>query len=283
MAGCCDQAEAVGRRHIRNYMPEQQMDFFRHLPFIVIGAPDDSGQPWASLLIGTPGFVRAPDENCLQVDALPDRGDPLAEALHIGSHVGLLGIELATRRRNRLNGPILNLGQDGMCIAVAQSFGNCPKYIQPRTLLPQGLPITSHAIETSCSLDDLAVNQIQTADTFFIATHAPSSQTSSARGSDVSHRGGNAGFVHVASPTTLVWPDFPGNNLFNTLGNLQVNPRAGLLFPDFTSGDLLSLAGWCEVIWEGAELNGAERAVRFHVTAVRRRPQFLPWRFSPPR
>lgn len=283
--GVRDRAESNGRKGIRTYMPEQHRQFFGQLPFIVLGALDDAGQPWASMLPGLPGFVHAPDEHSLQIDAVPDSSDPLAGALRIGCDVGLLGIELETRRRNRLNGPVLHMDRDGMRIGVAQSFGNCPKYIQARSLERLQQPLLRQAVVSAPDLDDAAMARIRTADTFFIATHAAAAGSERSGGADVSHRGGKPGFIRVDAPDTLLWPDFAGNSYFNTLGNLQVNPRAGLLFPDFISGDLLYLAGRCEVIWEGDEVEafaGAERLVRFHIECVHRRPQCLPWRFSTP-
>jgi predicted pyridoxine 5'-phosphate oxidase superfamily flavin-nucleotide-binding protein len=59
---------------------------------------------------------------------------------------------------------------------------------------------------------------IRRADTFFAATaHA-------SRGTDASHRRGNPGFAKVLDETTLRIPDYPGNSMFNTLGNLAVDP-----------------------------------------------------------
>lgn len=284
-AGVRERAEAGGRRGIRNHMPEQHRDFFGQLPFVVLGALDDTGRPWASLLAGTPGFIHAPDGYSLQIHALPDVDDPLSGALRVGCDIGLLGIQPETRRRNRLNGPVLAMNQDGMRVGVAQSFGNCPKYIQLRTLEPRHRPMAPGPVESRASLDDAAIALIRAADTFFIATHVPSTANPGSGGADVSHRGGKPGFVRVDGDDTLVWPDFAGNAFFNTLGNLQVDPRAGLLFPDFVSGDLLSVTGRCDVIWEGrqvAAFPGAERLVRFHVEHARRRPQCLRWQSSAP-
>lgn len=284
-AGVRDRAEANGRRGIRKHMPEQHRDFFEQLPFIAIGALDDTGHPCASLLMGAPGFVHARDEHSLQIHALPELGDPLHGALRVGCDVGLLGIELATRRRNRLNGPLMSMEPDGFHMAVSQSFGNCPKYIQRRTLAPRARPVAPQAVPSTHCLDEAAIALIQAADTFFIATHASSPERPGTGGTDVSHRGGKPGFVLAEADDTLLWPDFVGNAFFNTLGNLLLNPAAGLLFPDFISGDLLHLAGRCEVIWAGAKMDafdGAERLVRFHVEGVRRRLLCLPWQFSKP-
>ena len=284
-AGVRDRADANGRRGIRGHMPEQHRDFFGQLPFIVIGALDDAGHPCASLLMGAPGFMHAPDAQSLQVQALPDVGDPLCGALRVGCDVGLLGIELETRRRNRLNGSLTSMDQDGFRIAVSQSFGNCQKYIQCRTLAPRQQSAAPLQALSAHSLDESSVALIQAADTFFIATHASSPGRAGTGGADVSHRGGKSGFVLVEADNTLLWPDFAGNAFFNTIGNLQLNSEAGLLFPDFISGDLLHLTGRCEVIWEGAQINafiGAERLVRFRVEHVRRRPRYLPWQSSEP-
>jgi uncharacterized protein len=74
-----------------------------------------------------------------------------------------------------------------------------------------------------------------------------------------------------------------GNFFFNTLGNLTVNPRAGLLFIDFATGDLLYLTVDAEIIWEGEEVDafeGAERLLRFRVREARRVTDSLPLRWG---
>jgi ferredoxin-NADP reductase len=78
-------------------------------------------------------------------------------------------------------------------------------------------------------------------------------------------------------------PDFTGNFFFMTLGNLQLNPRAGVLFIDFETGDLLSLTGTAEVLWQGDDVqafDGAERAWRFRVDAGWRLRDALPLRWA---
>ena len=285
LAGVRERAETNGQRSIRSYLLEQHQEFFGKVPFVVFGALDDHGKPWASLLAGSPGFIRVPDAYSLHIGALPAPEDPLAGALHVGNDIGLLGIETTSRRRNRLNGSLLSLGDGGMVIGVKQSFGNCPKYIQVRSLEPRQYVATRLAPQSATALDDAVISIIRSSDTFFIATHAVSAENPRATGADVSHRGGKPGFVRVDDRATLVWPDFLGNSFFNTLGNLYVNPSAGLLFPDFNSGDLLYLTGTCDIVWNGHEVDafeGAQRLVRFHVEGMYRRPQYLPWRFSAP-
>ncbi|BCL77306.1 hypothetical protein JHS3_30420 [Jeongeupia sp. HS-3] len=285
--GVRDKVESIGRQVVRSYMPEQHREFFAQLPFVVAGAIDAAGQPWATLLAGEPGFARSADSRSLRLAAHPLDGDPLAHALQPGAAIGLLGIELHTRRRNRLNGLVAALDDAGVQITVTQSFGNCPQYIQKRDyrqVEPEAVLPPPEALD---ALDAEAIASIAAADTFFIATHFAETGDDTERnggrdGADVSHRGGKPGFVRVDGDT-LTWPDFIGNFHFNTLGNLLVNPRAGLLFPDFASGDLLYIAGRGEIVWDGDELlafAGAERLVRFRVERVLRLRGRLPLRWA---
>ena len=271
---------APARRFIRDHLIEQHRDFFRQLPFVVVGSVDAAGQPWASILAGSPGFADSPDSKHLRISALPHPDDPLATNLAQGSPVGLLGIELATRRRNRLNGTISAMDADSWTVAVTQSYGNCPQYIQSRDLVFVNPP-TVVGVTRNDRLSTTDKSLITSADTFFIATSNPHREDGEAYGADVSHRGGRPGFVRIDGDSTLTVPDFTGNFFFNTIGNLQVNPRAGLIFIDFSTGDVLLLATRAEVIWEGDEVRsfeGAQRLLRFHVETSMRLHGLLPIR-----
>jgi len=260
--GIREHMAAIGQRVIRPSMPEQHRSFFAQLPFILVGSTDRRGRPWASLLAGPPGFVSSPTPQRLEIDALPVAGDPLAEALEPGMSLGVLGIELPTRRRNRANGRIAAIDGHGLALTVEQSFGNCPKYIVRRDYLSLA-PARPVAVEPVSSLDGAARRLIGTASTLFVASSAGD-------GVDISHRGGQPGFVGADAAGALTVPDYAGNLFFNTLGNLLVNPRAGLLFPDFATGDLLQLTGTTEIEWDGPAveaLPGAQRLWRFHPTA----------------
>jgi hypothetical protein len=192
----------------------------------------------------------------------------------------------ATRRRNRLNGVITVVDGDGFEVHVLQSFGNCPQYIQARQahLMPSGAsdPGPIHPVD---HFGEAERALIAAADTFFIATAYQDRSAGQASGVDVSHRGGKPGFVRIDTATTLTIPDFHGNNHFNTIGNLELNPYAGLLFPDFQRGDLLTLTGTAEVIWKGEEIRryaGAERLLRFHLQHGHRVAGSLPIQWSAP-
>jgi uncharacterized protein len=238
------------------------------------------------VLAAPPGFAHSPDPTHLRIDALPLPGDPLGAALAPGAPIGLLGIEPHTRRRNRMNGVIEAVDARGFSVAVRQSFGNCPKYIQAREPLFVGGARNAHAGPRADRLDARAQRMVRAADTFFIATAHPSAADTDAvsHGVDVSHRGGRPGFVQLSGEGTLTVPDFLGNAFFNTLGNIAINPVAGLLFIDFETGDLLQLLVQAEVIWEGPEVEafaGAERLLRMQVVAAQHAPAALPLRFGP--
>ncbi|MET3376031.1 putative pyridoxine 5'-phosphate oxidase superfamily flavin-nucleotide-binding protein [Variovorax boronicumulans] len=289
LVGSREQMEAVGPRVIRDYMPDQHREFFALLPFLVVGSLDADLQPWASMLAAPAGFAHSPDATHLRIDALPGAGDPLAGQLAAGATLGLLGIQPHTRRRNRMNGTVEALDAAGFMVEVQQSFGNCPRYIQAREPVFAAPPAHEPAVQWLDTLDLAAERLIGAADTLFIATAYPDAVAAGdaadarSHGVDVSHRGGRPGFVRVDAGGVLTVPDFNGNRFFNTLGNLQAHPRAGLLFVDFDTGELLHLSATAEIVTDGPEVaafEGAERLMRFHVTRALRRPAALPLRWG---
>jgi predicted pyridoxine 5'-phosphate oxidase superfamily flavin-nucleotide-binding protein len=275
-----------GRQMIREYLPDQFRRFFPQLPYIIVGTVDATGSPWASILVGEPGFLSSLDDRTLQVAAKPLFGDPLTNTLADRIDIGLLGIELHTRRRNRVNGTVTAIDSDRFEVQVGQSFGNCPKYIQARMFeLIEQDSATPRSIHQFQMLGSEEWAAIAIADTLFIATAYQNTSAGIASGVDVSHRGGKPGFVRLDDDYTLTVPDFSGNCQFNTFGNLELNPRAGLLFVDFERSNLLYLTGTAEVIWEGAQINdyeGAERLFRFHLDRGYRVEGSLPLRWSSP-
>lgn len=282
--GVRDKIEAIGRRIIRDFMVDQHRDFYASLPFLIVGAVDDEGQPWASILPGAPGFITSPDPKALRIATRPLPMDPLAGALKVGAQIGGIGIEFATRRRNRVNGVVSAISPDGFDIAVTQSFGNCPKYIQARDWAAAPLDAVSPGAprdDRSLGLEERAM--IAQADTFFIASALTAAKREISHGVDASHRGGKPGFTRVDGEHTLTVPDFAGNFAFNTLGNLLLEPRCGLLFVDFETGTTLQIAARAEIIWDGPEVAafaGAQRLVRFHVSRTLRVDHAVPLRWA---
>ncbi len=284
--GVRERIEDVGRRVVRDHMPDQHRTFFAQLPFILVGALDSTHQPWATVLAGPPGFVQSPDPKSLVIDAQPHPTDPLARALEPGAAIALLGIEPHTRRRNRMNGVVRQASGRTLQVSVSQSFGNCPKYIQAREPEYLETTIRDGRIRRGTTLDAEQQARVRHSDTLYIATAHPDAERNSARseGVDVSHRGGKRGFVRVdRDGSRLTIPDFVGNFLFNTLGNLQLNPMCGLLFMDFSSGGLLHVRARGTIIWDGPEVSafaGAQRMVQFAAEEWQWVDGVLPLRWS---
>jgi len=288
--GWRDRAEKTGRRVIRDFMTDQHRQFFAMLPYVLIGSLDAKRRPWASVLTAAPGFVSSSDPRRLEVRARPLPTDPAWSNLHVGCPIGLVGIEMHTRRRNRLTGRVTDNTDEGFAISVNQSFGNCPQYIQSRVSTDaEPTQTNGKAIAMGAHLSPEAARIVTGADTLFIASASPQAGSDDpVEGVDCNHRGGKPGFVRLEETsrgTVLTLPDFSGNHAFNTFGNILLNPVAGLLFVDFVSGDLVSLTGGAEIIWEGAELasfTGAERLLRVCVSEAHHIRSALPLTWSGP-
>lgn len=273
--------EGIGdwaQHSIRRAMPDQHRRFFAQQPFLVAAARDSAGLPWATILTGDADFVTSPDATTLDLATATVAGDALSGAFGPGDDVGLLGIEFATRRRNRVNGRVVANGSAGIRFEVSQSFGNCPQHIRER-LLSRVAP-TPGPVRRGARLDMADKSLIQAATSFFIASgHAGDGE---AAGLDASHRGGAHGFVSVDGDRRIVFPDYGGNRFMNTVGNLLTDPRVGLLFVDFATGGMLQASGRAEILWEGADLlahPGAERLIQIDVDAVVALPGALPLRW----
>lgn len=257
-AGVEEDAQRVGRI-ITDRVPSVARDLLQHQRVAILASLDSAGGVWSSLLTGSAGFIGVVDERLLYLDATPHPGDPLTTNLSSRGELGMLVIDFSTRRRMRFNGKGMFGPGRGIFLMVDQFYGNCPKYIQARRPAPDDVPApAARPPQRFRTLTDRHRRWIAGADTFFIASFHPEG------GADASHRGGSPGFVRMLSDSTLVFPDYPGNNMFNTLGNITAYPLAGLLFVDFDRGDLLQLTGHASLVWDQetvAGYRGAQDAV----------------------
>ncbi|WP_334058145.1 pyridoxamine 5'-phosphate oxidase family protein [Alteromonas sp. S005] len=276
---------------IRSYMPEQHRIFFTSSPFTVLALVNDEGYPVAVPVWGEGDFIESPSPTQLRFSIQVQVWNIMLGALNLdvisGSKIGIVGIEYATRRRNRLNGTINHATKGNLTILVDQSFGNCPQYIhkrnttkrrrfaigvQPESNAPYNVNMTT---TTTNVIDTRARTIIESAETFFIASRHSSLGQEANEGLDVSHRGGKAGFVNVKG-NTITFPDFSGNKFFNTLGNILLDPRVGLCFWDNETGDLFFVKAKAKVepieskasVFKGAVFKGAERFVSLSVMSV---------------
>ncbi|HQX79427.1 MAG TPA: pyridoxamine 5'-phosphate oxidase family protein, partial [Steroidobacteraceae bacterium] len=277
-------AGKLSRATVRTAIPQIAVDFLVKQPAIVIAGRDAEDRMWATMLTGEPGFMQAPDPRVMVVHALPLTSDPLAPLVSRGGEVGTIVWD--HHGRMRVNG-LLEPQTDGFAVTTVQVYSNCRRYIAERhPLTPVGSkPIRSADSQeseartrTGVELTATQAEMIRAADTFFIGTSHPDGPA------DASHRGGNPGFIHVDSPRTLRWPDYNGNGMFMTLGNLTINSLVGLLFPDWVTGGLLQLSGRALIDWDpasAAALPGAERVIRLTIDAVQETEHALDLHWSP--
>ena len=248
--------------------------FLGERTFAALTGRDTEGRLWTSPLVGPPGFLDA-EATTLRVHALPSPGDPLHD-LPVGQAVGLIVMDYARRRRIRVNGVLVERSAEGLRVDVEQAFGNCPKYIRPRQLAADAPQADDGAATRGATLSAAQRELLVSTETFFLGTTHPE------RGVDTSHRGGPAGFIRVEDGA-LWWPDYPGNNMFTSFGNLAVDDTAAVLVPDFGTGTSLLLSGRAAVEWVPAGSTGDDggtgRRVRFTVQQVAGGP--LPVREEP--
>jgi predicted pyridoxine 5'-phosphate oxidase superfamily flavin-nucleotide-binding protein len=227
---------------IRPRLSAPMRAFFPALPLVFVAGLDARGAPAASMLRGAPGFVACPADDRLEIFAEFPAAEPLGEVLRAGAPFGLIGLVFLARRRCRVNGDVFRAGAGIISLAVTEAFHNCPKYISPQVIRAAA----ASGWTDMRAIDEPARATISRADTFFIATRGPD-------GVDISHRGGPRGFVGVTPDGALKIADYPGNNYFNTFGNLLHDARAALLFPDLATGTALHLGGEARIEFSGEQ------------------------------
>jgi predicted pyridoxine 5'-phosphate oxidase superfamily flavin-nucleotide-binding protein len=250
------------------------LNFIRQQQMAILSTRDSAGHRWASVVFGPKGFLAPSGREALHIGAPAterDAHDPLWQNLQFDPRLGLLVIELANRRRLRINGDA-RVTDNEILLTVTESFPNCPKYITQRELkvAPAEVPQAKSKVSEGTDLPPRLQEMIAGADVLFLATgHAQ-------RGNDASHRGGSPGFLQVINKNTVRIPDYPGNGLFNSLGNVAGDPQAGLLIPDFEHGRQLQLTATAEILWDQPDpegkTGGTNRFVEFTISRWLDRP-----------
>jgi uncharacterized protein len=264
-AGVAAQAQRLEAMLSMPALSKGAAQFLTTQRFAALTGRDREGLLWISALSAQRVFAVGASDS-LRILAPPREGDPL-HRMPSGQQVGLIAIDFATRRRLRVNGTLVDGDSTGMTVQIDQAYGNCPKYIHRHDVNVGAIAASASAEPrrtTSLTAADEAM--IAASETFFLGTTHPT------RGSDASHRGGPAGFVRVDSPGRLWWPDYPGNNMFNSFGNLAIDNEAALLFVDFVTGATLQVSGTAEVQWTSPGADGDDggvgRRVGFSVGSV---------------
>lgn len=253
-------------KSIRSVIFKGAMAFIQTQSMIIASTVGENGKVWISFLTGEPGFISAASETTVTIMSRPPASDPLIKNLLSNPEIGLLAIDFNRRIRMRINGKG-EIDESGrLTVTTEQVYGNCPKYIQKRSLQPSGgFRRTQRHAQHSNKISSEQQEWIRLADTFFIGSASLEGKM------DASHRGGHPGFVELLDESTLLFPDYFGNSMFNTLGNLYSNPNTGMLFIDFQAGHSLQLTGRSYIIWDKCQISlhpGAERLVRFEIDEV---------------
>ena len=269
-AGELEEGESNGAM-ISDKMMAGALNFIRAQNMAVLSSRDVLGRRWASVLFGEPGFLEPSDRKTLSITIDAQENDPsdvLWENLRSDERMGVLIMEVATRRRLRVNGRA-HLADGRLTVSVEESYVNCPKYITRREIAvaPRVGAVESRGVLQGGNLGKAQIALLEATDVLFLATGHPE------RGADASHRGGNPGFVEVVDGNTLRMPDYSGNSLFNTLGNLLVDAHFGMLVPDFPGGRMLQLTGTAKVNWKDQAhcSGGTGRSVEFTIGEWRER------------
>jgi predicted pyridoxine 5'-phosphate oxidase superfamily flavin-nucleotide-binding protein len=273
-AGAFDPADLDGNG-LGTELDARAATFLAQQLWVIVAGLDSAGRVWTSPLYGPAGFLQVNDAKTLAVHASLPVDDPSHDSFQRSNEIGLLVLDPRTRRRMRINGRAEPRRDGTLLVTTREVFGNCPKYIQRREITGAIAAEENEAIEAP-ALTTADREQITGADTFFIGSlHTEA-------GLDCSHRGGNPGFVRVLSERKLAFPDYSGNNMFQTLGNLSLDSRAGLLFLDFETGRTLQLTGSATILWDAAALRewpGAHRVVEFEIVKDIARERALPLRW----
>jgi predicted pyridoxine 5'-phosphate oxidase superfamily flavin-nucleotide-binding protein len=285
--GIEERMDEMGKRMMRDHMPDQHRDFFAQLPMIHICVLDENGHPSAILRTGNPGFISSPDEYTLIIDSQPLAGEPENLQLTKGSKISIVGVEFATRRRNRLNATILSHQDNKLEMRVDLSFGNCPKYIQIRNMFPPEQLDLNSEVFRSDNLGKTERKIITAVDTLFIASRSSVINDEPKNGIDINHRGGNPGFIEIIDDQTIQFPDYLGNNMFNTFGNIVSDPRVAIQLIDFENKTLMHIQGRAEIITLEGKFDGNPdmgRRVKIRIEnitittdALPFKPEFISW------
>ncbi|MBE7181040.1 MAG: pyridoxamine 5'-phosphate oxidase family protein [Terriglobus roseus] len=301
----------VGDNPTSPFLTPRAAYMVQRYPLLALGTLDDQDRPWVTVWGGEAGFAQQVARSVLGVRTLVDTVyDPVVRALFRGKTDGEilrqegagklaagLSILLEERGRVKIMGRVVGgacsrhegdeegtegkengdgAGEIQLALKIEQSLGNCPKYLNRKTLKP-AVPHPKLLAEGP-KLGTAAKQLIENADLFFVASAHEHEDM------DANHRGGPQGFIRVHDTdeaSEIIWPEYSGNNLYQTLGNLMTTPKAGLCIPNFETGDVLYVTGTAEVLIGKAAsdvLAKTKLAVRLHITDSLLVAQGLPFR-----
>ncbi|KAH8904284.1 hypothetical protein BR93DRAFT_946640 [Coniochaeta sp. PMI_546] len=281
-------------------MPPQYGYRIAASPLVAFGALDEEGRPWTTILGGERGFSQPIQKGFLGAKSLVDRAhDPVVQALlgsalpdgellQVEKPVSALSVDLENRDRVKIAGRMIAgvlSRQEGtdtavsemeMAVLVKETLGNCPKYMNKK-IIRAHVP-SPKLVSDTLPLPKEALDLIEKADMFFLTS-------ANGEAMDTNHRGGPQGFVRVArnapDEVVVVYPEYSGNRLYESLGNLYLNPKIGIAIPDFDTSDVLYLTGTAKIL-AGADaaalIPHQKLAIKITLTAARFVKDSLPFR-----
>jgi len=225
---------------VKDTLHERFIPFLEYQILAFPGSQDAQGNLWISLLVGERGFIKAPSIHEITFDIskiTSNKNDIFFKNIETNATVGLLFHEAARRARYRAWGNATKK-DNLLSFNINMGYPSCPKHIQEEIIqLPENSPTVTSKTEKGTTLNGLEKEWIANAHTFFITTQTKKGDI------EASHRGGNPGFIEVLENGHLRVPDYLGNSMFSTLGNIYENPKAALLFVDYKKGQTLQLSG----------------------------------------
>ncbi|KAJ3241589.1 hypothetical protein HDU81_000128 [Chytriomyces hyalinus] len=270
-------------------MPDQHASFFANLPYVAVSAIDGEGRPWTTLLVADPSagtpIIRISLPATLEARSSLPRDDPFARCMQVKENgnklFAMLGIDFTNRKRNRAAGVVTEFKGTAeafcMTLVTTENLGHCPKYITVRDLeycrrKPETLVNAWH--DAKGARVKRCLDTIAQASSIFLATkHVDKKVERSDMG--LNHRGGAPGFVRVyadeAGQWYLVIPDYSGNQFYQSLGNIQTDGHAGVLFPNFQTGDMCHVTGKAVNLFDdeaAAVMPGMSLITRIEITGV---------------
>lgn len=258
---------AAGKRSALNFSSNHDA-FIAAQSFAALASVDLSSElVWVTPLFGKAGDLTATSEQEIAISTNCIVNSNMLDFIKHGTPLSLLGIDLNRRIRHRINGVALlssNEVSGEVSLQVNEYSPNCPKYINRRDIIPapNNTPILNKnaKAETRIELTDDDKAFVQKMDTLWIGTYAPGA------GADCNHRGGKPGFIRVVSPSIIEWPEYRGNGMFFTSGNLESYNRAGITLVDFDTGSIIQMTGRAIVDWQhDGSYEGASRKIIFHI------------------
>lgn len=195
---------------------------------------DDSDLHFTVLSGGAP-LAEATGDSAVAINP-PDDGFRMPTG-----RVGGLAINMEAARRVRINGDIHYEG-DVAVLELEEAFTLCRKYVAPMVALDESRRAGPLSCATTPVDNVKLIALLDAASTMFLASSAPDGAP------DVAHRGGPSGFItYDAASGSITWPEFLGDGIFKSAGNVRATGRCTLLIPDFATGDAL------EIICSGAD------------------------------